>query len=549
MYRQLYGLGSLEAGAPSIKYEGDIRPDMASSPDPNADLNNQYQDALQQGLIPKSMTFDEFKEMLREMSAQGGLMRQRYGLGSIVKKAVKSVTGAVKDIASSDIGKLALGAGAIYGLGGGFGPAGFSMSRLPGIGGFFAQSGAAPGSFRFAQDIGVKQGLIPNLLSKAGKALTSKEAMFGLGGAALGLLSEAGLSEDEILRAQENPEVLRGYLRSSYKRVNPNASDQEVETFVTENTREYRNKGGIMRIGYAGGTDKRSMILDMLKRGADADTIKEITGASDTDIEEAITFFKYGQAGVPLPTFDKSGKMIDDGLYKGRETRPENKAMGGRIGYADGPEPETFSYEKLEEEIRKYPKIAAEEKIYDIEPGLLEYMEKQRNKPKTKVKPFPMYEELSQEEKVKELQKELEKEGINIGIGTFYPDKAKERAKEFVEFFTKKIPQGASYIKEEALDRLKRLEDVEPVKKAKGGLMDIPVRQNQAGVKELDYRNKGGFVPPIGIKEKADDIPAMLSNNEFVFTADAVRAAGGGSVNKGAQRMYNLMKTLEGRIV
>jgi len=79
--------------------------------------------------------------------------------------------------------------------------------------------------------------------------------------------------------------------------------------------------------------------------------------------------------------------------------------------------------------------------------------------------------------------------------------------------------------------------------------MDIPVRQNQAGVKELDYRNKGGFVPPIGIKEKADDIPAMLSNNEFVFTADAVRAAGGGSVNKGAQRMYNLMKTLEGRIV
>jgi hypothetical protein len=74
---------------------------------------------------------------------------------------------------------------------------------------------------------------------------------------------------------------------------------------------------------------------------------------------------------------------------------------------------------------------------------------------------------------------------------------------------------------------------------------EIPVRQNQAGVQELDYRETGGFVPPIGIKEKADDIPAMLSNNEFVFTADAVRNAGGGNVNKGAQRMYSLMKNLE----
>jgi hypothetical protein len=37
----------------------------------------------------------------------------------------------------------------------------------------------------------------------------------------------------------------------------------------------------------------------------------------------------------------------------------------------------------------------------------------------------------------------------------------------------------------------------------------------------------------------------MLSNNEFVFTADAVRNAGGGNVNKGAERMYGLMKNLE----
>jgi hypothetical protein len=74
---------------------------------------------------------------------------------------------------------------------------------------------------------------------------------------------------------------------------------------------------------------------------------------------------------------------------------------------------------------------------------------------------------------------------------------------------------------------------------------EVPARENQAGVKELDYRDTGGFVPPIGIKERADDIPAMLSNNEFVFTADAVRNAGGGDENLGAQRMYKLMKNLE----
>ena len=76
---------------------------------------------------------------------------------------------------------------------------------------------------------------------------------------------------------------------------------------------------------------------------------------------------------------------------------------------------------------------------------------------------------------------------------------------------------------------------------------EVPIRENEVGVKEMDFRETGGFVPPIGVKEKADDIPAMLSNNEFVFTADAVRAAGGGNINKGAQRMYKTMKALEGK--
>lgn len=78
------------------------------------------------------------------------------------------------------------------------------------------------------------------------------------------------------------------------------------------------------------------------------------------------------------------------------------------------------------------------------------------------------------------------------------------------------------------------------------GIMNLPLNQNPAGVTELDLRDSGGFIPPVGVKEKADDIPAMLSNNEFVFTADAVRGMGNGDVNEGAQRMYDMMKKLEG---
>jgi hypothetical protein len=70
-----------------------------------------------------------------------------------------------------------------------------------------------------------------------------------------------------------------------------------------------------------------------------------------------------------------------------------------------------------------------------------------------------------------------------------------------------------------------------------GGLMDL-------GGMEKDYRNEGGFVP-IGGQERADDVPARLSKNEFVFTADAVRSAGGGDIDKGAEVMENVMEHLE----
>ena len=84
---------------------------------------------------------------------------------------------------------------------------------------------------------------------------------------------------------------------------------------------------------------------------------------------------------------------------------------------------------------------------------------------------------------------------------------------------------------------------------AEGGSMKEPVAKKTMPLidmdgKEKDYRETGGFVD-MGRMERADDVPARLSKNEFVFTADAVRNAGDGSVDKGAEVMYNMMKNLE----
>ena len=142
-----------------------------------------------------------------------------------------------------------------------------------------------------------------------------------------------------------------------------------------------------------------------------------------------------------------------------------------------------------------------------------------------------------------------------------YDDAMGEAFEEFLRL--KKIgeiPMDMEF--DEYLDQLdidipfsKKQKDREGIMMAKKGgranlaLGTMPTDQEQGlgGLPiEADMRYTGGFMP-YGEKEKADDVPARLSKNEFVFTADAVRAAGGGSVQKGAQKMYNTMKALESK--
>jgi hypothetical protein len=138
---------------------------------------------------------------------------------------------------------------------------------------------------------------------------------------------------------------------------------------------------------------------------------------------------------------------------------------------------------------------------------------------------------------------------------------------------SKDVPTFREFVKNSFLDSGQRPKDLEDLdikritlfsqayqdkygeKKADGGRIEYQEGSKEPVAKktmplldmdgqEMDLRDNGGFVP-IGRMEKADDVPARLSKNEFVFTADAVRNAGDGDVDKGAEVMYNMMKNLE----
>jgi hypothetical protein len=141
-------------------------------------------------------------------------------------------------------------------------------------------------------------------------------------------------------------------------------------------------------------------------------------------------------------------------------------------------------------------------------------------------------------------------EDIETGEEVEYPYENKERSSapdidaELFQMYldaigSGKIPRSTTFDQYKELMGEKASMGPERTMANEGGLMSL-------GGNEMDLRG-GGFVP-LGAKEKADDVPARLSKNEFVFTADAVRAAGGGDVDRGANLMYKTMKNLESRV-
>jgi len=435
--------------------------------------------------------------------------RQMYGLGSFVKsigKGVKSAVSGVKDFVKSDTGKM-LGLAAL-----GFGIPGTQFGGLFGRAGF---GGAAKGLLGFEGigpalsggidklGLGVAKGEKPTL-GQFGKVF----AIGSLGGAALEALTASGADEEELGNIRD-VDTLRSYLRRGYKQLNPSAETEQIEEFVTANTREYAANGG--RIGYADGMNDPSD----LPRGLQIDTTTRNPipeNALQEEIESVVRIMMGpGSAGIGEPedgtmkgyqffrkqylpkkikelsenfgySEDEIYKMLNLKVREFKES-PEllqkpKMAMGGRMGFAGGTEFEEYLKGK-----EKFDKQQNYEQLYR------EFLENKRR------------------QKVAE-QKTMAANGGRIGYA--FGNDPEQNAVEA------------------------------------SGIMNLPLNQNPAGATELDLRETGGFIPPVGVKEKEDDIPAMLSNNEFVFTADAVRGMGDGDVNKGAQRMYDMMKKLEG---
>jgi hypothetical protein len=309
--------------------------------------------------------------------------------------------------------------------------------------------------------------------------------------------------------------------------------------------------------------EKRDLIISMLEMGTDVDIVKQKTNASDEEMGEAIDVFKYGEAKFPIPSFDSSGKMTDDGLYKGQ--LKSFKADGGRIGYKSGSIPNPYApvgmtnYGFIEDSILDFyygGDLDSFHEAYGIttkaDGGRIGLKEGTGSK-----KPYGRGIEsaIRQIDPLQSGLNELKAGGGGIPMLGFsrleksflFKNLAKlggaDRSFTMPQLYRilsnpSKFPKDAQALK--AFLKIKGYQKGGDV----GTAPEVPIRTNEAGVKELDYRQSGGFVP-VGVKEKADDVPAMLSKNEFVLTADAVRGIGGGSVEKGSEKLYNVMKQAE----
>jgi len=237
---------------------------------------------------------------------------------------------------------------------------------------------------------------------------------------------------------------------------------------------------------------------------------------------------QYGLTeGANVPNWGTLAHGAEGGRAMAQEGGLMN--LGGRIGYAHGTD--------------RGPLYIDEN--YDLDVPLTEYEKELR--------------EMSKEEREEELRilKLVLQQRGNIGRDLAIPGggkTGKERQMELLNWGTDRPSEETGYKGDysmrhraaEYLDRPYSDEHYETgehwnkggrIGRQEGGLMDL-------GGMEKDYREDGGFVP-LGGEEKADDVPARLSRNEFVFTADAVKNAGGGDIDRGAEIMENVMKNLE----
>jgi hypothetical protein len=633
MYRQLYmggGIGSLDAGAPSIKYTGNIDSQMASAPDPMDALNDL---AMQLFGKPLDLLTPDERQALDEynsgMMAVGG--RVNYGIGSKLKKFVKKAGDVIMDVADPVAQALAV-------IPNPYQPyaQAYTGIRSTGIGGDYQGlqvGGYTPGAY------GGQYGLNPfssgNIFQTQGIIPTFDATNPNTG--------ESIFNPDGTLKSGSTTSSSRGFfekakkaaegIKSVYDQVSDSVSGQEIYRKAQEAKKQKSIPDTVKDILLDTALGKNRD--DGLRRGTSAYLAKKAyddqvrynellkkqyedyiaaTGAARTKFADKSKLKGYEVTGVPRTARDvvrapvmgggimntrrgynmggfeglfqdtigttmlgpniedeimrrarKFMQMTDDvdaaykmaemefmseleskypGFYEGIGTLPEDlsetvnkqlKAYGGRMGYAGGTIDKDYEawkrmYEKSQDAAEGLNPIKNQEYIQ-------RYKQEKNNRTKYAIggdtsEPISSFEQNTMMASPDWYVKRVE---ILMELGYDY-DTASEIAYDSDRYYDTVGGMNKGGRPGYALgDTATMAAQVE----------GLPLRNNQAGITELDLRDSGGFIPPVGIKEKADDIPAMLSNNEFVFTADAVKGMGDGDVDVGAQRMYDIMKKLE----
>jgi len=488
----------------------------------------------------------------RQMYEYGGLSapRQNYGLGSFVKKAVRGV----KKIAKSPLGKAALIGGGMYGLNKfGLGSGSFGKGFLTGDkAGLFTRIKSGDG---FLGNVG-------NMFRQDGKA--GNPLSYGrLGLGALGLASVAPLfmggGDDEVEESVEqiDPRYQVQRAKNFYsglgdKGVGLNFMPQKKYVnqnfYAADGGRAEFNTGG--RIGlFLGGNIDGGYSESRTDSGGKQNTVSfgggdggnnnpppvvVSGGQGDNKIPDPVEYgysFNFRNifpGGKPFSTY---GPIVDE------ETEDEKSVTQNLAGLITN-QPEYMN--KINQTKDIAAKIAADNNLANggragYANGMLvedeeEFMRSGAGQSRRMPTAFlAMGGGAGEAQAEQMLQAEFIKYKNRGGELSF---------QQFVQAVMQQQEQGMQQPMMAANGGRMNYDEG-------GGIMDTEQAEMiDMGGMEKDYRDEGGFVA-MGGEERADDVPARLSKNEFVFTADAVRNAGGGDIDRGSEVMQNLMDNLE----
>jgi len=460
--------------------------------------------------------------------------RQMYGLGSFVKK----ITRPFKKIAKSPLGKAALIAAGAYGLNK-FGPTtGFLTGKNKGL---FARLKSGEGAF----------GKFGNMFRKDS---SDPNSAFSYGKLGLGALGTAAVLSP-FLQGEEEEEIVSDPfsmtpgsitdIRAMARARDPSLAFMPPASAVQKNYYLPAANGGIARLANGGGAGQEQMMQALQAE-----------------------YMKYRQNGGTMP-FEQYAKMVMQ-----QQGQPQMAAEGGRIGYSNGGLStyqifklkelgydtkggkvlDPFGGEKVLKDILKVNKYANGGRIgyreagpvmqEDVEVIDKDQVEVASNNENDRILEllFEKYLDMGMSSQEAEAAARMEFDRMSQAPAmqeqeTIVEDRVMANAGGMIDYMSSANPMAKSYLMEDTdiVDMYRPGGDRQMA--AEGGIMDL-------GGMEKDYRAEGGFVP-LGGQEKADDVPARLSKNEFVFTADAVRNAGGGDIDQGAAVMERMMDHLE----